>query len=104
VRFAFAIKVTLAHVGHELRTIPAFALCASSALYLLGFAVLRLRVARRLGRGRTIAVACLAALPVAREVPALLALTLVAAIWVALHAYELIWWREARADARAQRA
>jgi hypothetical protein len=99
------MKVTLAHVGHELRTIPAFALCAGSALYLLAFAVLRLRVARRLGRGRTIAaVACLAVLPVAREVPALVALTLVAAIWVALHAYELIWWREARADARAQRA
>jgi low temperature requirement protein LtrA len=105
VLFAFAMKVTLAHVGHELGTLPAFALCAGSALYLLAFALLRLRVARRLGRGRTIAaVACLAVLPVAREMPALVALTLVAAIWVALHAYELIWWREARADARAQRA
>jgi hypothetical protein len=28
----------------------------------------------------------------------------VAAVWVALHAYELIWWREARAQTRAQRA
>jgi hypothetical protein len=25
---------------------------------------------------------------------------LVAAVWVALHAYELIWWREARAQPR----
>ncbi len=29
---------------------------------------------------------------------------LVAAVWVALHAYELIWWREARAERRATRA
>ena len=29
--------------------------------------------------------------------PALVALALVATVWVALHAYELIWWREARA-------
>ena len=36
-------------------------------------------------------------------VPALVALALVAAVWVALHAYELIWWREARAEARAMR-
>jgi hypothetical protein len=37
-------------------------------------------------------------------VPALVALTLVATVWVALHAYEIIWWREARANARATRA
>jgi hypothetical protein len=41
--------------------------------------------------------------PVALVVPALVALVLVAAVWVALHAYELIWWREARAETRAQR-
>jgi hypothetical protein len=35
-------------------------------------------------------------------VPALAALALVAAVWVAFHAYELIWWREARAEARAR--
>jgi hypothetical protein len=26
-----------------------------------------------------------------------------ATIWVALHAYEIIWWREARAQTRALR-
>jgi len=36
-------------------------------------------------------------------VPALAALALVTAVWVALHAYEIIWWREARARTRAQR-
>jgi len=42
-------------------------------------------------------------LPVAVLVPALVALTLMAAVWVALHAYEIIWWREARARMRALR-
>ena len=37
---------------------------------------------------------------------ALVALTLVAAVWIGLrlHAYEIIWWREARAQTRARRA
>ena len=34
----------------------------------------------------------------------LVALTLVAAVWIGLHAYEIIWWREARAQTRALRA
>jgi hypothetical protein len=37
-------------------------------------------------------------------VPALVALALVAAVWVAFHAYEIIWWREACAQTRAMRA
>jgi hypothetical protein len=40
---------------------------------------------------------------IATVVPALVALTLVATVWVALHAYEIIWWREARAQTRALR-
>lgn len=34
-------------------------------------------------------------------VPGIVALLLVAAVWLALHAYELIWWREERARRRA---
>jgi hypothetical protein len=65
---------------------------------------LRLRVSRTLGRGRfAAAIACALLLPVALAVPALAALSLVAAVWVALHAYEIIWWREARARTRALR-
>jgi hypothetical protein len=64
--------------------------------------VLRVRVAAPLRSGRLVAaVACALLVPVALVVPALVALTLVAAVWVALHAYELIWWREARAETRA---
>ena len=63
-----------------------------------------MRVSRTLGRGRLIAaIACALLFPVALVVPALVALALVAAVWVALHAYEIIWWREARAQTRALR-
>ena len=104
VLFAFAMKTTLAHVGDELGTIQAVGLCGGSTLYLAAYVALRLRVSRSLGRGRFVAaVACAALLPVALVVPALAALALVAAVWVALHAYEIIWWREARAQTRAQR-
>jgi hypothetical protein len=42
--------------------------------------------------------------PVALYVPAIVALALVAATWAGLHAYELIRFREARAETRALRA
>jgi low temperature requirement protein LtrA len=105
VLFAFAMKATLADVGGELATIPAFALCCGPALYLSAYVALRLRVSRTLGRGRLIAaIACVLLWPVAVVVPALLALSLVAIVWLGLHAYEIIWWREARARTRALRA
>jgi low temperature requirement protein LtrA len=105
VLFAFSMKTTLAHVGDELDMIPALGLCGGPALYLFAYVALRVRITRTLGRGRLVAaVACLALLPVAMSVPALVALALVAAVWVALHVYEIIWWREARAETRALRA
>jgi low temperature requirement protein LtrA len=104
VLFAFAMKTTLAHVGDELGTIPALALCCGPALYLFAYVALRVRLSRTLGRGRFVAaVATALLLPIAVAVPALVSLTLVAAVWVALHAYEIIWWREARARTRALR-
>jgi low temperature requirement protein LtrA len=104
VLFAFALKTTLAHVGEELGTIPALGLCGGPALYLFAYVALRVRVARTLGRGRLVAgLAFVALFPIALVVPALAALALVNAVWVALHAYEIIWWREARARTRAQR-
>ena len=105
VLFAFALKDALAHVGDELGTIPAVALCGGPALYLFAYVALRYRVVRTLGGGRLIAaVACALLVPIALVVPALAALALVAAVWVALHVYEIVWWRDARAQARALRA
>ena len=104
VLFAFAMKKTLVHVGDELGTIPALGLCGGPALYLLAYVALRVRISRTLGRGRLVAaIACALLVPVALVVPALVALTLVAVVWVALHAYEFIWWRDARAQTRALR-
>jgi low temperature requirement protein LtrA len=104
VLFAFAMKATLAHLHDDLGTIEAIALCGGPALYLFAYVALRFRVSRRFGRGRlTAAICCAALIPVARVVPALVALALVTAVWVCLHAYELIRWREARADTRMQR-
>jgi hypothetical protein len=34
---------------------------------------------------------------------ALVALAALTVVWIALHAYELIWWREARTDLRGNR-
>jgi low temperature requirement protein LtrA len=103
--FAFALKSTLAHLGDELGAVEAVALCGGSALYLFAYVALRLRVSRTFGRGRpAAAIACALLIPVAVVVPAMVALALVAGVWVALHAYELIRWREARAETRMQTA
>jgi low temperature requirement protein LtrA len=105
VLFAFAVKTTLGEVHAELSIIPALALCGGPALYLFAYVGLRFRISRSIRGGRTIAaVACAALVPAALAVPAIVALGLVTAVWIALHAYELIWWRAARAEVRAQRA
>jgi len=104
VLFAFAVKTTLGDVHAELSIVPALALCGGPALFLLAFVGLRFRVARAIGGGRLVAaVVCAALVPAALAVQAIVALALVTAVWVVLHAYELIWWRAARAELRAQR-
>jgi len=105
--FAFAMKTVVGHVGEELDWAPAFALCGGSALYLLTFSAVRSRLERRLSlsRGRFVAaLLLLLALPLATAVPAIVALALVAVVWAALHIYELVWWREARAESRSMLA
>jgi low temperature requirement protein LtrA len=100
VLFAFAMKI-IAHVGEELDSPEAFALCGGCALYLLTYSAIRTRVARRLSlsSGRFVAAVVLLVLfPLATAVPALAALALVTVVWLALHAYELLWWRESRAE------
>jgi low temperature requirement protein LtrA len=102
---AFAMRTTLAHTGMELKLIPALAVCCGCALYLLGFVWLRWRLTKRLGIGRpTAAVAFVLLIPAATSLPALAAVGLVAAVWIGLHLYELLWWREERAQRRASGA
>ena len=107
VLFAFAMKDIVAHVGEDLDSVAAFALCGGSAIYLLTYSAIRIRVERRvrLSRGRFVAALVLfLLLPLAMVVPALAALALVTAVWLALHTYEIVWWREARAESRSMLA
>ena len=105
VLFAFGVRTALAHVDEHLQLIPALGLCCGPALYLFGFVALRWRATRTLGRGRPIAAVGFALLTAAAtHVPALAALALVTVLWVALHAYELIGWREERARRRTELA
>jgi low temperature requirement protein LtrA len=107
VLFAFAMKTIVGHIGEELDSVGAFALCGGSALYLLTYSAMRMRILRRvsLSRGRFVAaLVLLLVLPLATMVPALAALALVTAVWLALHTYEVVWWREARAESRSMLA
>lgn len=102
VLFALAMKKTISEVDEPLKTIPAVALCVGGALYLLGHAVFRLRAIGSLSRQRALAaVACLALIPFALEVDALIALTSVTAVYLLLLVYEQIHFRELRARVRA---
>jgi low temperature requirement protein LtrA len=103
IMFAFGVRTTLEHISAHLELIPALALCFGPALYLFGFVALRWRATRTIGRGRPTAAIGFALLTaVATHVPALAALALVTSLWVALHAYELIGWRDERARRRTE--
>jgi low temperature requirement protein LtrA len=104
VLFAFGLETTLHDVAGPLGTVSALGLVGGIALYLLAHVALRLRIGGGLGRGRPVATAVLLGLlPVAREVPALTALGLVAAVSVSLIAYEALRHRESRAWIRSRR-
>ena len=104
VLFALGLKTTLSDVFAPLPDIPALGLCGGLALYFLAHVGLRLRIGGGLGRGRPVATIVLIALiPVARVVPALLALWSVAAVCVSLIAYEAIRHRSERAWIRSHR-
>ena len=104
VLFAFAMKTIVGHADERLDDVTAFALCGGSALYLLTYSAIRMRIVRRLtvSRGRFVAaIVLLAILPLATAIPGLAALALVTAVWFGLHTYELVWWRQSRAESRS---
>ena len=110
VLFATSLKKTLAAYDEPLDPVPVAALCGGLALYLLAHVLLRVRISgpitqasflRRVGRGRPLALlALLLFWPFAGNVAALAALTVVAAIFVALITYEAVLYREPRARIR----
>ena len=95
--FALGVKKTLAHVGEPLELVGAAALCGGLAVYLAALVAFRLRNMHSLNKQRVLTVAVLLALiPVAHEVDALPALSIVAAACCGLIAYEAVRFREVR--------
>ncbi|MDQ3963202.1 MAG: low temperature requirement protein A [Actinomycetota bacterium] len=113
--FAFGMEKTLEHVADPLDTVPAVALCGGLSLFFFTHVAFRVRLVwvrwgetrdgRGLfGRGRPLtALALLAILPAALEVPALTALSLVAAICCGVIVYDVIHYREERVQIRQMR-
>jgi low temperature requirement protein LtrA len=94
---ALGMKKTIGDVGEPLKLVPAAALFGGTALYLLAHVAFRLRNVRSLSKRRLVTAALLlAAIPVAVEIPALAALTVLAAGLATLIGYEAIRFAEAR--------
>jgi low temperature requirement protein LtrA len=99
---ALAIKKTVEHVDEPLKLVPATALFGGMALYYAGHIAFRLRNIGSLNRQRLVAaLVCLALIPLAVEVDALVALAIAAAISAALVAYEALRFAEARRRMRS---
>jgi len=97
VLLALGLKKTLEHTEDALKLVPATAMMGGAALYLLAHVAFRWRNIHTLNRQRlalAIVLPCL--IPVAHALPALAALGGLAAILVALVAYEAIHFGEAR--------
>jgi low temperature requirement protein LtrA len=115
VLFALGLKKTIEQVGDPLATVPAVALCGGLSLYFLTHVAFRVRVVhfvRRttterpgwIGPGRLVTgLAMLALIPAALELSALTALVLVTGVCCALIAYDVMHYREERAQVREAR-
>ena len=100
---ALGLKKTIAGVDDPLKTVPAFALLGGVAFYLLGHVAFRLRHHKGLNRQRLgIAVALLAAVPLATEVPALVVLVAVALVLWVMIGFETRSYGEGRTQLRAE--
>jgi len=98
---ALGVKKAIAHVDEPLETIPAVALFGGIALYYVGHLGFRLRNVWTLNRPRLAGVVvCLCLIPLSREVDAIWAMALAAAVTSAVIAYEAIRYAEARTRVR----
>jgi len=98
---AVGIKRTLLHVDHRLALVPTVALLGGAALYLLAHVAFRLRNMRTLSARRLVcALVLLALLPLGLRLPALATLGLLAAVLVALIAYEVVRYGDMRERVR----
>jgi low temperature requirement protein LtrA len=102
---AVGMKRTLLGVDDPLHLVPAAALLGGAAMYLLAHVAFRLRNMHTLNRRRLFcAVVLLALLPAGAALPALATLGILAALLVALIAYEALRYAEVRDRVRHQLA
>jgi len=100
---ALGLKQTLAHVGDPLHEVAAAALLGGAAIYLLAHVAFRWRNVHRFSLQRVIAaVVCVALVPAALDISALVTLSLLAAVLAALVAYESVRFAELRTRLRHQ--
>ena len=105
VLIALGVKKTIGDVDEPLKTAPAVALFGGVALYYAGHIGFRYRNTHTLYKGRLVAVVvALALIPVAREVDALVAMGLAAALTSAVIAYEVVRYADARRRIRTEHA
>jgi low temperature requirement protein LtrA len=102
---ALGLKTTIGHFGDHLHAVPAFALLGGVALYLLGLVAFRYRHVQTINRRKlALAIVLLILVPVATEVPALLALAVVNVLIWAMIAYETRTYGEGRVRLRREAA
>jgi low temperature requirement protein LtrA len=100
---AFGLKKTLAHVEDPLKTVPAVAMLGGTSLYLLAHVAFRLRNIRTLNKQRLVcAIGLFALVPLAVEVPSLVALAMLTAVLVGLVGFEVWRFAELRSRLRAR--
>jgi low temperature requirement protein LtrA len=98
---ALGLKTTIGHFADHLHAVPAFALLGGLATYLTGHVIFRYRHIHTVSRRRLLmAIVLLILVPVATEVPALVALVVVNLLIWALIAYETQSYGEGRQRVR----
>jgi low temperature requirement protein LtrA len=98
---ALGLKLTIGHFDDHLHTVPAFALLGGVAVYLLGLVAFRYRHVHSINRRRLgLAIVLLILVPVATEVPALIALAVANVLLWAMIAYETRMYGEGRQELR----
>ena len=94
---ALGLKKTIEHVDEPLKLVPATALLAGLAIYLLAHVAFRWRNVHRLSFQRLLFAALLTALiPLATEIDAVLTLAIAAVLLAAMLAYETVRFAELR--------
>jgi low temperature requirement protein LtrA len=97
VLLALGLKKTLGHVDDPLKTVPTVAMLGGTAAYLLAHVAFRWRNVHRFSRERLVTAVLLGALiPLGVEIPALATLAILAAVLVALIAFEAPRFAELR--------